>query len=554
MFKGHPKGLFVAFFANMGERFGFYTMYAIFVLYIQAKFGFDSDTSSIIWSIFLFGVYFLPLVGGILADRVLGYGRTITIGVVVLFVGYALLFVPGTKLPVIITALATIAAGTGLFKGNLQALVGNLYDDPQYSKRRDSAFSIFYMGINVGAFFAPHAANAMNRWILSKAGFTYNQEIPALAHQFLGGDLSVEPRLRELALTQVPTLTDLTQFCHSYIDQLSESYNFGFGVAAISMVVSFLIFILFRRYYKHADVTASQKVKPADSKVQVAELTHSQTRQRIFALVMVFIVVIFFWMSFHQNGLSITWFARDYTQSLIGPWIYVFFDIKSVLCISAAIIGIVLLFTKGKSANKIIGAILVIAGLGLAYYFQTTFGPDNKILPQDFQQFNPLYIVIFTPVVLAVFAALARRGKEPSAPRKIAIGMLITAIAFLILMVASLGLESPKNLSGQGGISDALVSPFWLVGMYFVLTIAELFLSPMGISFVSKVAPPKYKGFMQGGWFAATSVGNLLVGVMGLFWKIIPLWAFWLILASCCMLSFLFIISILKRLEKASQA
>jgi len=538
----------------MGERFGFYTMYAIFVLYIQAKFNFDSNTTSVIWAVFLAGVYFMPLIGGILADRVLGYGRTVTIGVIILFLGYALLFVPGTKLPVIITALATIAVGTGLFKGNLQALVGNLYDDPAYSKRRDSAFSLFYMGINVGAFFAPHAANLMNRWILAKQGFTYNQEIPSLAHRFLAGDLSVEQKLRELAVTQVPNLTDLSKFCHDYINQLSESYNYGFGVAAISMVISLLIFIIFRKYYKHADVTATQKVKPVDSKVQVAELTRDQNMQRFFALGMVFIVVIFFWMSFHQNGLSITWFARDFTQSIVGPWLYIFFDIKTVLCISAAIIGLVLLFNKANPTNRIIGLGLIVVGLALTYYMGSGFDLENKILPQDFQQFNPLYIVIFTPVVLTVFAALAKRGKEPSAPKKIAIGMLITALAFLTLMVASFGLEDPKDLAQHGGVSDALVSPVWLIGMYFVLTIAELFLSPIGISFVSKVAPPKYKGMMQGGWFAATSIGNLLVGVMGFFWKIVPLWTFWLILASCCMLSFLFIISILKRLERASQS
>ncbi len=550
MFNGHPKGLFVAFFSNMGERFGFYTMYAIFVLYIQAKFGFDPKTTGIIWSVFLFGVYFLPLVGGIVADRFLGYSKTITIGIITLFVGYALLFIPGMGFTMIIAALATIAVGTGFFKGNLQALVGNMYDDPKYGKMRDSAFSIFYMGINIGAFFAPHAANWMNRMILAKHGFTYNQEIPSIAHKFLNGDVTVADKLHQLALTQSSAVTDLTLFCNNYISALSESYNYAFGIAALSMIVSMLIFLFFRSYYKHADVTASQKVRPTDSKMVISELTPKQTKERILALILVFFVVIFFWMSFHQNGLSITWFARDFTASIVSAELNIFFNLYSVLSLSAAIIGLVMIFNTSKKATKGIGGILTFVGIAVTYLLYTGFDPTNKILPQEFQQFNPLYIVIFTPVVLSIFAAMAKRGKEPSAPRKIGIGMLITAGAFILLAIASSGLETPSAL--KGGVSGFPVSPLWLIIMYFVLTIAELFLSPMGISFVSKVAPPKYKGLMQGGWFAATSIGNLLVGVMGIFWEVVSLQVFWLILSASCLMSAAFIFFVLKKLEKVT--
>ena len=188
MFKGHPKGLIVASLANMGERFGFYTMYAIFTLFLQAKYGYDSTKSGIIWSSFLFGVYFLPLVGGIIADKVLGYGKTVTLGIIVMFLGYILLAMPlrgESSLWLVIGALFTIALGTGLFKGNLQALVGNLYDDPKYSAKRDSAFTIFYMCINVGAMFAPTAAEAVNNFILKGYSLTYDARIPALAHKLL---------------------------------------------------------------------------------------------------------------------------------------------------------------------------------------------------------------------------------------------------------------------------------------------------------------------------------------------------------------------------------
>ena len=155
MFKGHPKGLYVAFFANMGERFGYYTMLAIFLLYIQSKFGWTTTQAGHVYGIFLFGIYFLPLLGGIISDNFLGYGKTILLGIIVMITGYILLALPGTGEYFIYLALAVISLGTGLFKGNLQALVGNMYDDAKYSKLRDSAFNLFYMGINVGAFSAP---------------------------------------------------------------------------------------------------------------------------------------------------------------------------------------------------------------------------------------------------------------------------------------------------------------------------------------------------------------------------------------------------------------
>jgi len=158
--------------------------------------------------------------------------------------------------------------------------------------------------------------------------------------------------------------------------------------------------------------------------------------------------------------------------------------------------------------------------------------------------------VFLTPVVVSLFGWLNKRNSEPSAPKKIGIGMLVTALGFVGLMVASFALQSPKELNG--GVSPDLVSPYWLINSYLVLTVAELFLSPMGISFVSKVAPPQYKGLMQGGWLAATALGNMLVGVMGNVYKFVNLWVFWGILSACCLISAAFIFSIIKRLENAT--
>jgi len=180
MFKGHPKGLFVAFFANMGERFGFYTMISIFVLFMQAKYGLSAGTAGFMYSTFMVGVYILPLLGGFLADRYIGYGRTISLGIIVMFIGYFMLTLPtamNTGFPLVVAALAVISLGTGLFKGNLQALVGNLYDDPKYDALRDRAFNIFYMGINIGAMFAPTASEKVSNWILKASNYFYDSRL-----------------------------------------------------------------------------------------------------------------------------------------------------------------------------------------------------------------------------------------------------------------------------------------------------------------------------------------------------------------------------------------
>jgi POT family proton-dependent oligopeptide transporter len=202
--------------------------------------------------------------------------------------------------------------------------------------------------------------------------------------------------------------------------------------------------------------------------------------------------------------------------------------------------------------TRIIGFIAFVGFGLLAYYRFLGYHEFNPFTPQKFQHFNPFFIVALTPLVLGFYAWLRQKGKEPSSPKKIGIGMIITAIAFTLLIFGSLGLSSPKEIGGE--VSKSLVSPYWLISTYFMLTIAELFLSPIGISFVSRVAPPKYKGLAQGGWFAATSVGNLLVGVMGIFWSKVSLSQFWAILVICCLISAGFIFIILKRLEKASNS
>lgn len=562
MLKGHPKGLFVLALANMGERFGYYTMLAIFVLFIQAKFGFDKNAASTIFSTFLALVYFLPLFGGVVADRFLGYGKTIILGVAVMFLGYLLLAIPtevNTMGKVMMFgALGLISIGTGFFKGNLQALVGNLYDDPKYSSKRDLAFSIFYMCINIGAFFAPSAAGAVYNHFLAKAGLTYEAKIPALAHQLTNGTITPEGlnNFKELAEKQVVGASaDLTTFGAHYIEKLSEGYNYGFAVACVSLMISMFIFLAFRKYYKHADVTAREQAiadKASGTKSQVEEISPAETKQRIIALCLVFAVVIFFWMAFHQNGLTLTWFARDYTDSAVTGVSRIGFKLPMMIMMIVAFYGL-LAFTQAKSliAKGISGgaAILGIAG---AYAYYTGVDAVINITPEIFQQFNPFFIIILTPISVGFFSMLSNKGIEPSAPRKIGMGMFIAALGFVVMAVGSIGLPTPDAIAASGGVGDFLVSPNLLVGTYFTLTIAELFLSPMGLSFVSRVAPPKYKGLMQGGWLAATAFGNYCVAIIGHLWGM-ELWMLWGILVGLCLISGLFIFSIMKKLEAVAK-
>jgi POT family proton-dependent oligopeptide transporter len=610
MLKNHPKGLLVAFFSNMGERFGFYTMMAILVLFLQAKFGLSAEKAGDIYSWFYFSIYALALFGGILADSTKKYKLVILVGIIIMFAGYIFMAIPGMTLTFTIISLMTIAFGNGLFKGNLQAVVGQMYDDPKYDKLRDTAFMIFYMGINVGAFFAPYAANGMRNWWLKVNGFSHDGTVPSLCHQFLNGTMTDTTTFQQLAdkVNLAGPVTDLSSFAHSYLNVFSKGYNYAFGIAAGAMVISLLVYIIFNKYLpnketKEAEV-ATEKVEFVPKALVAAAIamgltafalhfikqvgwkagfafglfagfitwiilsSRKEERSRITALVLVFFVAIFFWMSFHQNGLTLTLFARDYTVKQVGPVTSLFFTLPSMLAVIAAIAGIVILLYKNLKTNiKVIGGLLFVFAILLALFFTngfdptgllgkflTPFGLKNAIAPEVFQSFNPLFIVALTFPVMAAFSWLNKKGIEPSTPKKIGIGLIIAAVGFAIVLVASIGAQSPVSLHGAPVLDAGRVSPYWLISSYLTLTVAELFLSPMGLSFVSKVAPSRFQGLMQGGWLLATAAGNKLLFVGTLLWDKIPLSLLWLVFIVCLLLSAIFIFSILKRLEKAASS
>ena len=511
MFKNHPKGLIGAALSNMGERFGFYIMMAILSLFLMSKFGLEKTPATIIYSVFYALIYLLALVGGLIADKTKKYKGTILAGLIMMTVGYALIAIPSpTPVPnfalyltLTCFGLFVIAFGNGLFKGNLQAVVAQMYDNPKYADKRDTGFQIFYMFINVGALFAPLLAVGIRNWWVQRNGFAYNPDLPALCHGYIKGTLSPDAGVRfaELSTTVSTTVqTDLMAFANQYLDVFNKGFHYAFGIAIFAMLISVVIWLK----NKNDLPDPAQKVVTARTKDEpvVVEMSTDEVRQRLYDLFAVFAFVIFFWFSFHQNGVTLTFFANDYTN--------------------LSMINIDLGFTTIHGAER-------------------------------FQFFNPFFVVFLTPVIIGLFGWLKAKGMEPSTPKKIAIGMGIAATAFAVMAIGSLGLPSSSEVTQMGGLSDAArVTPLLLIGTYFILTVAELFISPLGLSFVSKVAPRQYQGIMQGAWLGATALGNQLLIFGTIFYESIPIWATWMVFVTACLISMFTMLFMLKWLERVS--
>lgn len=520
MFKNHPKGLLAASLSNMGERFGFYIMMAILTLFISSKFGLNEKTTGYIYSAFYASIYLLALAGGLIADRTKKYKSTIMIGIVLMAIGYLIIAIPtptpvpsmGLYLFITCLGLFVIAFGNGLFKGNLQAVVGQMYDNPKYSERRDAGFQLFYMFINIGGFFAPFIAIGVRNWWLKVHNFDYNASLPELCHQFIGEGNAMPAksldRLTEYAnaamLDKVP-VTDLLAFSNNYLEVFNRGFQYAFAAAIIAMVISLVIYMMNKKTFpdpaKKALVAEDNTTKITKEEIKMSA---QEIKQRIYALFAVFGVVIFFWLSFHQNGYSLTYFARDY--------------------INLDVIDIPLGFTSIKGA-------------------------------EIFQSVNPFFVVVLTPLVMWIFGAMKKKKREPSTPMKIAIGMGIASLAYIFLMIVSFALPSKETLATMSpeAIEAMRVTPWIMVIMYFILTVAELFISPLGLSFVSKVAPPHLQGLMQGFWLAATAIGNSILFIGGILYMSVPLWACWVVFAIATGLSMIVMLSMVKWLERVAR-
>lgn len=516
----HPKGLIAAALANMGERFGFYIMMAILTLFISAKFGLSETSTGIVYSVFYASIYLLALVGGFIADKTKAYKNTILAGLVVMGLGYVIIAIPtptpvpnlGLYLALTCLGLGVIAFGNGLFKGNLQALVGQMYDDPRYASNRDAGFQIFYMFINIGAVFAPLIAVGVRNWWLKVNHFKYDASLPELCHTYLKTGENMDPQklsnLQDLA-AQVQldgqVASSMTDFVHSYLDVFNRGFQYAFLAAVVAIVISLVIYVVNKSKFPDPARAMKKEQKEVVEKLHHEEvkMAAAEVRQRIYALFAVFGVVIFFWFSFHQNGYSLTYFARDY--------------------VNLSDIHLDLGFTE------IVGA-------------------------EIFQSINPFFVVTLTPLIIWFFSALKKRGREISTPRKIAIGMGIASLAYLFLMVVSLALPTKEALDSMSVAEKEMVrvTPWVMVGLYLLLTVAELFISPLGLSFVSKVAPPHLQGIMQGCWLAATAVGNLLLFIGGILYASVPLWACWIVFVGVAALSMGVMLGMVKWLERVA--
>jgi len=511
MFKNHPRGLTVLFFTEMWERFGYYLMLGIFTLYMidpnsSGGMGFSDFKAADIYGTYLALVYLTPFVGGLLADRILGYRKAIAIGGALMGTGYIGLAIPGQAAFYI--SLLIIIIGNGFFKPNISTLVGNLYNNEKYSQLKDSGFSIFYMGINIGAFIC----NFFAAYLRNEYGWGYAFAAAGIGMYlglfwFLSGqkhvkevDIIKPTQPEDMPLGKLLSTIFIPTFIAGALGWYLPSLLFGqplFGANSTDAFVFAAIPVV--GYYASLYFKASKEDK-----------------QPIAALLAVFSVVIIFWAIFHQNGSALTIWAERYTDREMPAAVD---EVANTLRFNQAVND-----TLREVVQTDAHSIPMSDADGNAL---TTMGPHpylnnlpkekwppegqdlNLVSTEIFQSVNPGFVVFLTPVVVAFFAFLRRRKKEPSTPAKIGWGMVITALSTVVMMGAV--------MASQNGLIKS--SPMWLISSYGVITVGELFLSPMGLALVSKLSPRRITGLMMGGWFLATALGNKLSGVLSGLWN-----------------------------------
>jgi len=522
--KNHPKGLIAAALSNMGERFGYYIMNAVLLLFLVSKFGLPDGTAGVIYSVFYFGIYVLSLVGGIIADRTQNYNKTIQWGLIIMAIGYVAMAIPlfsktadgaildsGTGWATILTitcmALLFIAFGNGLFKGNLQAIVGKLYDEfeeeaakkgpealEEAKKRRDSGFQIFYVFINIGGFFAPFIAPFLREWWLKAHHFVYNADMSGLCHQFLANGQETQKFTETMAAVLQPgyNFTDTAAFCSDYITVFNQGVHFSFIASVIAMAISLTIFMVNK--YKFPQPAKKEQAQVVEYTAEEKQAMAKEIKQRLYALFAVLGIAIFFWFSFHQNGQSLSVFARDFVKT-------------------------------------------------------------DAIAPEIWQALNPFFVIVLTPLMI-----IFNKRVTMSTPRKIALGMAIAGSAYLFLMIFSIAKNYPSgeefrllDAAQMAAAGLAKAAPWVLLVTYFLLTVAELFISPLGLSFVSKVAPRHMVGLCQGLWLGATAIGNLMIWLGPVMYNAWPIQYCWAVFAVVCFVSMAIMLGMVKWLERVTK-
>jgi POT family proton-dependent oligopeptide transporter len=501
MTKKHPKALPFLFFSEMWERFGYYLMIGIFTLYLKdtidnGGFGFNEKEASDLYGTFIAFVFLTPFIGGLLADRVLGYRLSVTIGGILMGIGYCLMSIH--DLNVLYIALFLVILGNGFFKPNISALLGNLYNDPEYKALKDSGFNIFYMGINIGAF----VCNFFSAALFNVYGW-YAAFLAAGVGMFIGiiifwsgtkhfkhADVIKEKSDKDMPLLQIFGVILLPAIGFGLIGYFLPTPLVGSRSTDAFLFGCIPVVFFYGRLL----------VKSPENE-----------RKPIAAMLAIFSVVIAFWAVFKQNGSTLNTWAERYTDREIPvsmtPTMKSLYLIDTVKYEKDSVVVMDHHFRAADKNKK---------ELAFPTYFKNL---DEEHKPEEggevylfntnlFQSVNPFWVVALTPLVLAFFAFLRRKDKEPSTPLKIALGLLISGLSCLVMVGAVYANNNGADKS----------SAWWFISSYLVITIGELFLSPMGLSMVSKLSPPRLTALMMGGWFLATSIGNKLSGVLSSLW------------------------------------
>jgi POT family proton-dependent oligopeptide transporter len=506
----HPPGLYVLFFTEMWERFGFYLMVGIFFLYMTDKetggLGLSRAQAADIFGSYMALVYLTPFLGGLLADRYLGYRPTIIAGGTLMALGYLGLAIPGGG-PAFWGSLLLIILGNGLFKPNISTLLGNLYSDERYKAYKDAGYNIFYMGINIGAFICNFVAAYLRNhygWGYAFAaggvGMLIGLTIFLIGQgQVRSGDVRKPLRPEDMPLLHIIGLVFAPAAVFGVIGWVVPSLVLGHPLIGSNSTDAFL--------FACVPVIAFY--------VSLWWRAGHEDRRSVAALLAIFGVVIVFWAIFNQAGTALTTWAENYTDR----------NLPAALAPAANTLGMVeevdgklkerpkldAQFREEKDAKgQVIKAEEPNPYLLNLPKNEWPKGDDKLqlISTEIFQSINPFWVVAMTPVVVGLFNWLKQRGAEPSTPAKIAYGLTISALSALVMVAA---VYATGNGHDKG-------SAWWLVGAYLVITLGELCLSPMGLSLVSKVSPPRLTALMMGGWFLSTSIGGKLSGTLASMW------------------------------------
>jgi POT family proton-dependent oligopeptide transporter len=498
----HPKALPYLFFSEMWERFGYYLMIGIFLLYlknVEQGFAMTNTEASDLYGTFIALVFLTPFIGGLLADRYFGYRRSIIAGGLMMGIGYCLMAVH--SLPMLYLSMTLVILGNGFFKPNISTLLGNLYSTPQYEQRKDEGYNIFYMGINIGAF----VCNFFSAAIIIVWGWKY-AFVAAGIGMFIGVIIFISGTMhyRSADIKKPMTKEDMP-FSRIVVTILLPS--------VIAGVIGWIIpGNIFQSDSNDAFIFACIPVIYFYASLYFR--AEASEKRPIAALLAIFAAVIMFWAVFKQNGTALTIWADTYTdREVSGPVGKVFSGVYLAENVEYKKDSVELYdaqFRLQKNDGK------VIKEYNYPPYFKNV---DQGKLPVDgepatlwstplSQSINPGWVILLTPLIVAFFAFLRNRNREPSTPTKIALGLFISAISVLVMILA-------VNASGNG---TEKASVWWLIGTYGIITIGELLLSPMGLSLVSKLSPVRITALMMGGWFLSTSIGNKLSGVLATLW------------------------------------